>query len=281
MAYSITINNLISNNLESFLSRDTSVRNSESVIVHINDINGLVISDNDTDVTENFVSTSVASISRAATSYTTSGSFTNTANVTGAAGYTAESPASTSTSNAYAKSGTTARVYYTFDFSAIPSDATISSVEVKAYGGAESSNYTSGSKECSIQLYSGSTVKGSKSHFSSTSNTILTVSSPGTWTRSELQNAKACVIVAYYGGRVRGITWTVKYVWEGYTYTISNIAENHIITIDQSIQRTLYYKKNGNWKIVKKVYKKINNTWESQRLHQVFNSTDNFVYKNT
>jgi hypothetical protein len=58
--------------------------------------------------------------------------------------------------------------------------------------------------------------------------------SPGSWTRSELQNAILRFTIGYYGGKVVGATWTVAYSVETstyYTYTISNIQTDHDIVI--------------------------------------------------
>lgn len=118
--------------------------------------------------------------------------------------------ATTASGNDYAKSsGSTASITYTFDFSDIPAGATIESVTVKVGGHAESSTYNS-SKKCDLQLYSGSTAKGSATHFTSTSKQVLTMT-PGDWTRDELQEAKLKVTIGYYGGLVNGVDFIVVY----------------------------------------------------------------------
>lgn len=116
----------------------------------------------------------------------------------------------TATGNDYAKSsGSTATITYSFDFSDIPAGATIDSVEVKVGGHAESTTYNS-SKKCEFQLYSGTTAKGEKTHFTSTSKQIITMT-PGTWTRDELQSATLKVTIGYYGGLVNGVDFIVTY----------------------------------------------------------------------
>ena len=147
-----------------------------------------------------------------------------------AIGYSAESPYSTSnTSNTYCKDGTNDAdtmgwMNYPFDFSSLPVNAVIDEVEVKVYGAAESTSETA--RHADVELYSGTTLKSTRQSFTSTSNGILTVSDPGTWTRSELQNAQLRFIVGYYGGRILGATWKVTYSLpsgevEYYTYTFT------------------------------------------------------------
>lgn len=120
-------------------------------------------------------------------------------------------PSSTTASgNDYAKgSGNTATITYTFDFSDIPSGATIESVEVKVGGHAENSTYNN-VKKCELQLYSSDTAKGEMTHFTSTSKQVLTMI-PGDWTWDELQNAQLRVTIGYYGGLVNGVDFTVTY----------------------------------------------------------------------
>jgi len=68
----------------------------------------------------------------------------------------------------YAGSGETGHVDYAFDFSNIPSGATISSIQVKVYGKRENSS-TDSSHMAKIGLYSGSTLKSTEQEFTSTS----------------------------------------------------------------------------------------------------------------
>ena len=68
----------------------------------------------------------------------------------------------------------------------------------------------------------------------------MTILSPGTWTRAELQNAKLRFTVAYYGGWLGGVTWTVNYTVPSvnpyyWTYSLSNVAANHTIIISDAI----------------------------------------------
>ena len=151
-----------------------------------------------------------------------------------AIGHTAESPYSTSnTSNTYCKDGTNDSttqgwMNYPFDFSSLPDDAEVTAVEVKCYGAAESTSETT--RHADVSLWCGNEQKGTTQQFTSTSNTTMTISNPGEWTREDLQDAWVRFGVGYYGGRILGITWKVTYTYGGtlhhytYTYTVNGNA---------------------------------------------------------
>lgn len=124
-------------------------------------------------------------------------------------------------------SGAESYVFYTFDFSAIPSDATIKSIsgEAKVYI-SNTSSYRIKTRQ--VQLYYGtSTAKGSASTMS-TSTTALTLTC-GTWTRAELDNCRLRLYAkrgswststTYYMG-LYGADLTVEYEWNGIEYTVT------------------------------------------------------------
>lgn len=161
-----------------------------------------------------------------------------------AIGHSAENPYSTSnTSNTYSKDGTNdsntqSWMIYPFDFSSIPANATIDSVEVKVYGAAESTSQTARHADASV--WSGNTQKGSTQQFSSTNNGIMTLNNVGTWTRAELQNAYLRFGVGYYGGRILGATWTVEYTvpsahpdYYTYEFVVGSTAQVLEVTIGE------------------------------------------------
>jgi hypothetical protein len=197
-----------------------------------------------------------------------------------AIGHSAESPYSTSnTSNTYVKpEGATGWINYEFDFSEIPDAATIKSVSVKVYGARENASVDT-THVARFQCYSGSTAKGTLQNFTSTSNSSVTVTSPGTWTATELHNARLRFEIGYYGGRMLGITWAVTYEVDGYVYTISNIVADHtIVATSGGSNPTIYYKNNGSWVAATTVYKKINGSWVQQsNLANVFDANTNYV----
>ena len=255
--YNVTIQNSTS---ASVTSSDTAPYEGDDVIISADTLSGITLKDNGVDVTSQFVQGGSASLSKAAESETHSGIQSGSGYAEYAIGRTAEDPYSSS-SNMYSSSGSTGHVDYAFDFSEIPSGAAIQSVEVKVYGHRESST-TDSSHVANVQLMSGSTNKGDDQDFTSTSSQTITISNPGTWTRAELQSAILRFTVGYYGGLVCGITWTVTYEMDGYTYTISNITADHTIVVAAaSVALPIRVKQNGAWVTPSKVLVKNNNAW--------------------
>ena len=273
MAYSITISNESSANI---ITSNNNSNSGETVYIY-SDSNNINVFDNEIDVSDQFIQISSLSTDFMANSCTANDSISNGINTfSGAVGYSAENPNPTTVNNGYAPSGQTRTITYTFDFSSIPENATITSVNVKIYGSAESTTYDNTHK-CEIALFSNNIQKSITQHFTSTSYNIMTIDSPGTWTRAELQDATLQVVIAYYGGRVRGITWTVNYTWNGFQYTISNVSSNHTIIITNKTPMYLYYKNNGTWIIISKVYQKINNQWVQKfKLNELFENSINY-----
>ena len=261
----------------------------------------VTVTNNGTDVTgdleEHYASGTESTVSETAESYTTElsasgANFYTSSSSTGnyfnyAVGHTAESPGSTSTSyNTYVKDNSnntaTGWAWYTFDFSAIPSNAEIESVEVKCYGACESTTHDSTHK-ANITLYSGSNLKSTEQYFTSTSNSTITITDPGDWTRDELLDARLKFEVAYYGGRLFGITWKVTYMvgttpdYYTYVYTVSGDATIAVV-IGTPETNSLWFKSNGSWVQAAVVYKKVNGSWvEQSDLTNVFVSGVNYV----
>lgn len=163
---------------------------------------------NKTTVTLNLNGGTGAIVAKPTYSYETSGTFAGGSTyLSYPLGHTAEDP-NTYTSNVYASSGSTAYATYSFDFSSVPSDATNISVEVKCNGRRENSTDDS-THMANLDLYTGTTLKVS-SKFTSDAEETVTING-GTWTRAQLLDAKLRFTVAYYGGRLYGITWKVTY----------------------------------------------------------------------
>lgn len=286
--HSVTIQNSTSATVE---ASDTNPYEGDDVIISTNTLSGLTIKDNGVDITSQFVQAEDGSVSAVpGTQFTTgfsasganfyqSSSTTSTSWLEYAIGHSAESPYSTSnTSNTYVKpEGDTGWINYTFDFDDIPPNAAIKSVSVKVYGARENSTIDT-SHVARFQCYSGSTAKGTIQNFTSTSNSLVTVTDPGTWTASELHDAQLRFEIGYYGGRMLGITWTATYEADGYTYTITNIATDHTIVVTSGgVTTTMYLKVNGSWVAASKVYKKVNGSWVQQSdLTAVFDSGTNY-----
>lgn len=269
----------------------TSLLEGEDFIVSTSTLSGIAVTDNGVDVTSQFVQASGSTVSETpGTTFTTgfsssSGNFYQSSSTTStswleyAIGHSAESPYSTSnTSNTYVKpEGSTGWINYHFDFSHIPTSATIDSVSVKVYGGREDSTVDS-THVARFQCYSGSTAKGTRQDFTSTSNGIVTVSDVGTWTASELHDAQLRFELGYYGGRMLGITWTVTYTVSGYVYTISNVTADHVIVVSPSgAQPELYVKLNGTWTRVQTAYRKVGGTWQQVAVDQALQQGVNYT----
>lgn len=286
--HSVTISNSTGANVQ---ASDTAPYEGDDVEIFTDTISGITVKDNGTDVTSQFTQMTGDTVSAVPSEDFTTGfsdtgvNFYQSSSTTGtgwleyAIGHSAESPYSTSnTSNTYAKpEGDTAWINYQFDFSEIPTTATITDVSVRVYGARENSTIDT-SHVARFQCYSGSTAKGTLQNFTSTSNGLVTVTDPGTWTATELHDAQLRFEVGYYGGRMLGITWEVSYQVDGYVYTISNITTDHTIVVSAAGGgTTMLIKVNGSWVAASKVYKKVNGSWVQQsNLTNVFESGTNY-----
>lgn len=285
--YEITSSSSVSGITTSPASQEVFQGGSGDVRIDGTSISGVTVKDNGVDVTSALQQHAIetgGTLSKTAESYTTSGTTSNGSYFSYPVGYTAESP-HTYSSNIYASSnGSTAYAIYSFDFSGIPSNATITNVEVKCSGQRENAS-TGSNYKAMIGLYSGTTLKSTEQEFTSTSRQVITISSPGSWTRSELQSAKLRFTVAYYGGRLYGITWNVTYTVPSsggdyyWTYTVSSIAADHVVvvTTSSSAQPELYIKRNGSWVQVTAAYRKVNGTWTQFAYDQVFVDGTSYV----
>ena len=255
----------------------TSVLEGEDVEVTTNTLSGITVTDNGVNVTSQFVQEQGGSVSAVPGSYTTGGSIngTNYQSTIGKGSDTSNRTGNDYFSTTQGGSGST-YIDYHFDFSDIPPNATIQSVSVTVKGHCED---TSQSREISrVQCYSGTTAKGSYTDITdSTTDKVYTLS-PGTWTRSELDNAILKHTIGVYGGLVSGATWTVTYEASGYVYTISNVTTDHTIVFSSSgAQPELYVKRNGSWVKIATAYKKVNGSWVQVSLDQAFSSGTNYV----
>lgn len=155
------------------------------------------------------------SVSSYPTAYTTSGSINGT-RYKNAIGKGANTSAVSGNDYASGNSSSKAYIYYSFEFEGIPEDATIDSVSCKVKGHLENSSRST----ANLQLYAGSTAKGSASKFTSTSAQTITLTT-GTWTRSEIDELQLRFEIGYYGGLVNGATVTIEYSYNDIKYTIT------------------------------------------------------------
>lgn len=146
----------------------------DNVIITASTLNGINITDNGTDITNNFVQGSSENITSYPTAYDINGNISGT-HYTQCIGQGLDNTVS---GNDYSSSsGSTAYIDYSFEFNQIPAGATIQTVSVKVKGHCESTS--SSSEVATLQLYSGSTAKGNEEEFTSTSDQTITMT-PGT-----------------------------------------------------------------------------------------------------
>ena len=136
-----------------------------------------------------------------------------------------------------------AKLTYNFDCSAIPQNATITSVTCKAGAACYSNGQYFDTR--TVQLYSGSTAKGTATTITGTGNTNTEHNiNGGSWTRAELDNAKIVIRVVRGNNTTQasfsfwGATLSVTYSLpesDYYTYTLSNVSADHTIIISDSI----------------------------------------------
>lgn len=167
----------------------------------------------------------------------------STSNLSACLGKSAEE--GTSTSNVYSSgSSVTGTVDYTFSIN-IPSSAVITSVSCDVKAHEENSSRST----CTLQLYSGSTAKGSATTVSGTSNTIYHLTT-GTWTREEIDNLTLRMSVGYYGGLVAGATLTIVYEMQSASYEVTLTGSTSSWSIKGD---NIYQKNNGSWSQVSSV----------------------------
>lgn len=154
-------------------------------------------------------------------------------------------------------------IFWPFDLSSIPSDATIDSVscQVKAYISAASSTYV---KSYTAQLYSGNTAKGSS--YSLPASAKVFSLSTGTWTREELSKCR----LRFYA--MRGTSST--------SYNVSIYFYGADLTVVYTYQSEEFMLKlGGAWHDIARVFKKVNGIWiEQTDLANVI--PDNVRYQN-
>lgn len=183
-------------------------------------------------------------------------------------GYTAENPYSSS-NNMYASQSSTGYAAYSFDFSSIPSNATIEEIEVRCHGHRENSNISS-TYVSQCVLYRGSTAISDEVDFPSTSSSIITLTPTTIPTRAQLDDVVVRHYVGYYGGLVTGISFVVTYSTGSgidhytYTYTVTSDATIAVTIGSTGSQPKVFIKQNGSWVQCSKIYKKINGSWVEQ-----------------
>ena len=257
----------------------------ELTITPINKSDTVTVTNNGIDVTNQLVVHGAGNaLTLSPSDVTTSGIQSGSSYAEYAVGHTAESPSSSGTSsNMYASSSSTGYAAYSFDFSSIPSNATIEDIEVRCYGHRED-NTISSTYVSQCILYQGSNAISDEVDFPSTSNSIITLIPNTIPTRSQLDNVTVRHYVGYYGGLVLGISFIVTYSTgsgvDHYTYTFT-VSEDAIIAVtigNIASSKKIYIKENGIWKQYSKIYIKQNGSWiEQSDWSSIFNTSANYV----
>lgn len=238
----------------------------EIAFYNIDDLNSVSITDNGNNVTLTpvyIISTSFNPSTIDSTNSQISTSATNTGN-----GCTDIS----STTFATLCGGTQYFYYYNFSVTGIPSNATITDITVRMKV-CRYSTYTWTAGICKgTTVVTSSDVTATTSSSSSPSSDepqILTIESTN-FSLSDLSNIKLKFTPTYNSSSSKlyfyGADLIVRYTVPGqdvvyYSYTISNIASDHIIVISDAQSTSCYIKVNGSWVKFSKIYKKVSGVW--------------------
>lgn len=253
------------------------------VITPTNAADTVTATKNGADITADLVAHGAGeTLDLVAESATTSGVQSGSSYAQYAVGHSAENPYSSS-NNMYASSSSTGYAAYSFDFSDIPSNATIEAIEVRAYGHRES-NTISSTYVSQCVLYQGTSAISDEVDFPSTSDSMIMITPDTLPTRANLDNVTLRHYVGYYGGLVLGITFEITYSTGSgidhytYTYTVSGDATIAVVIGGSSTQPVISFKDNGSWVAATKVYKKVNGLWVQQSdLTAVVDANTNYV----
>lgn len=161
-------------------------------------------------------------------------------------------------------------VFYTFDLSVIPENATITSVIFKAKCQCENSSAIRGGNN-GLYLYSGDTLKSRTDGIQAFGTTASVVEVPETtWTRDELSSFRLRI----FGSRGYFSTST--------SYYIRFYGADLTVTYEVPEETTdLLVKQSSAWVSVKSVYKKVSGIWVKQNnLQEIFDENTKYVAKN-
>lgn len=258
--YSVTATSAVQGITVAPASQSVGEGDSTTITFEVSDISDYVVTDNDVDVTSSLVrhqtSTDPQSVTFIPSSFDSTNSVYNTTagdNNNGIYstnyinnGLTDHNSTTRAALYTIQGSGSQSYMYYNFDCSSIPANATINSVSCQVRAGTQGSTYYS---SYVAQLTTGTTLKGRSTSItgSNTSPSTATVNGGTSWTRAELNNIKIKFTVtrgtqntttdstfSFYGA-----TLTVNYtpVVEAsyyYTYTLNNVQATHIIVLDNA-----------------------------------------------
>lgn len=176
-------------------------------------------------------------------------SYASISGATNPVGKGSDNTGSYATINLKTGSGATTYTRWPFDCSSIPSGATIDSVacKVAVLSSSTSSFYVS---TRTLQLYSGTTAKGSATTISSTSRSVYTLSC-GAWTRDELQSCNL-YIYARRGSSSTSTSRNIQFYGADLTVTYTYQSEKFMLKLG------------GAWHDIARVFKKVSGIWVEQ-----------------
>ena len=251
-----------------------------SVSVTTDSLDNHIITDNNTNVTSQFVYVppdTGGTMTRYPDGYIIDGTISGL-NYRSAIGCGVDNPSTNTTMDATPNASTSATIYYTFDFSDLPDTATISSMSIQVRYAVGSTTYAQ-----TVRPYKGTSGVGTAVTLTSTSQTITSITSYGTWTAAELKSdPRIGLSLSFSQAVITGITWSVTYTANEparYKYILSNVQADHniVLIVTQDAVGTFYIKQNGTWNEVSKIYLKQNGAWVEQDLGYLDNNNIKYL----
>lgn len=288
MAYTVTATSSVDGETVSPATQELIEGETAEVIINVTNLTNRTLTDNNVDVTNSLsyieLDTGGSRI-RYPASYSIGGSGTiSGTRYQQAVGHGVDNPSNATSIDYTTKGGTTAMIYYHFDFSDLPDSATINSVSVQVRYKIADNSASASSYPQTVNTYNGTTVKGTATTLTATTDTIITLSA-GTWTLAQLKDdPRVGLQLSYKGSLITGITWTVNYsanVPAHYTYTLSNLSADHTLVYSETPTNMLYVKQNGTWVTVSKLYVKQNGTWTEQALTYISDNNISLLVPNS
>lgn len=204
-----------------------------TVNIDVNTLREIIVKDNGVNVTSSVIDIGELSFSKTHTPSEYIGSNGTVENPE----YGLEGTGNTIYSQLLLRNGT--YMEYSFDTSNIPSDVIITSISCQVKG-----CVTRTSNAATVQLYAGSTAKGSATNLNTNSNASVIDLDCGSWTVNEFSNIKVRIASTYtntsnYYARFYGATLVVNYTNKTPRYIINNVQTSHTITIEEAQKYTV------------------------------------------
>lgn len=273
VSYNITVTNNTSTTVS---ASPTSVLEGDSSVITANTINGIIITDNNTDITNQFIQHSGTNGDY---SITTRGSYGFALNGSGyyqSNNSGVDKSCSVSRINFNLPVSATITFQYinyaeaSYDFGVFGNiDVALTTDYYPAGSNGATISETSYKKACNTSSDNTSSVQTLTYNNVSAGNHFIDVKfSKDDASASNNDSLQFKITITY--------SQSVTY----YTYTINNITANHIIVVNNgaSPSTVIYLKQNGNWIEATAIYKKINGSWvEQSDLTNIFDNNTNYI----